>query len=484
MHDGSSLRQGYGATGARTLAPPKAWSPASSVDSEDQLRCATAREDARPTKAWSAGRFRFVSFTQFACLNGRSALAFHTKVRKRSKEFVSTENSEPESDASNPRLREPVSLPPVDPETRHALETTGRLPVADYRYQMSDLLALAIHSSASDLHLRAGEPPLYRVDGRLIRADGPPIRSNDVFDLIQAFTPEDVIRIVREVGQADFGFAFERQRFRVNVFRAEGEWGAVLRRIPENVPTLQSLLAPPVFYGLARLPRGLVLVTGPTGCGKSTTLASMIDYINQTRPCAIITVEEPIEYVYEDNKAVISQREVGIDTSSFEEALRRIVRQNPDVILVGEMRDRESFDVALTASETGHLVFSTVHTTSAVETLDRIVNMFPPSDKPQISLRLASSLRAILSQKLIPTLDKSRLVPAVEIMVCTPTVSKYIEEGRFGHIYQLMSEGSFWGMQTMNQSLYKLYKEGYISEEETLANAGVLSEMRQILRRG
>lgn len=352
--------------------------------------------------------------------------------------------------------------------------------------KVSDILNIGVEKNASDIYIKAGTPPALRITGivRLLE-DAPVLSSEDVVRLAREIMDDEQWDRFNREHEIDMAFSWEnRARFRLNGYFQRGSIGLVIRVIPLKVPSIEELMLPSVLKDIALTRQGLVLVTGPTGCGKSTTLASMIDYINQTRPCAIITVEEPIEYVYEDNKAVISQREVGIDTSSFEEALRRIVRQNPDVILVGEMRDRESFDVALTASETGHLVFSTVHTTSAVETLDRIVNMFPPSDKPQISLRLASSLRAILSQKLIPTLDKSRLVPAVEIMVCTPTVSKYIEEGRFGHIYQLMSEGSFWGMQTMNQSLYKLYKEGYISEEETLANAGVLSEMRQILRRG
>ncbi|HOP95868.1 MAG TPA: type IV pilus twitching motility protein PilT [Verrucomicrobiota bacterium] len=395
---------------------------------------------------------------------------------------MSTENSEPESDASNPRLREPVSLPPVDPETRHALETTGRLPVADYRYQMSDLLALAIHSSASDLHLRAGEPPLYRVDGRLIRADGPPIRSNDVFDLIQAFTPEDVIRIVREVGQADFGFAFERQRFRVNVFRAEGEWGAVLRRIPENVPTLQSLLAPPVFYGLARLPRGLVLVTGPTGSGKSTTLAAMIDLINTERSDVhVLTLEDPIEFKFERKQAVITQRELGTDFLTFADGLRAAMREDPDVIMVGEMRDPETMEAALMAAETGHLVLSTVHTIGAKDTVDRVISAFPRGQQDNVRAQLASILRGVISQVLLPHASGRGRVAAFEIMVGTPAVANLIRDHNTHQIPGVLQTQSKEGMCTLDQSLAERCAEGLVTFEAAMERAQDIRELRNRL---
>lgn len=349
-----------------------------------------------------------------------------------------------------------------------------------------DILGIGVEKKCSDIYIKVGAPPALRVTGTVEFLENfPPLTAEDTARLAREIMNDEQWEELHKTHEIDMAFTWEgRARFRVNGYFQRGSIGLVIRVIPLKVPSFEELMLPSVLKDIASTRQGLVLVTGPTGCGKSTTLAAMIDYINQTRPCAIVTIEEPIEFVYQDKKAVISQREVGIDTASFQEALRRVVRQNPDVILIGEMRDIESFNVALTASETGHLVFSTVHTSSAVETLDRVVNMFPPPDKPQISMRLANSLRAILSQKLIPTTDRSRLVPAVEVLVCTPTVAKYIEEGRFGHIYELMSEGGFWGMQTMNQALYKLYKEGYITEEEALANAGILSEMRQILRRG
>jgi twitching motility protein PilT len=209
----------------------------------------------------------------------------------------------------------------------------------------------------------------------------------------------------------------------------------------------------------------------------------MIDLINNSRTCNIVTIEDPIEFVHQDKKAIINQREVGIDTDSFTDALKYVVRQSPDVILIGEMRDVETMNVALAASETGHLVFSTVHTTSAAETLDRIINMFPPHDKPQICMRMATSLRGVVSQKLLPKADDSGRIAAVEVMIATPTINKLIEEGRSGQIYAAISEGGFWGMQTMNQCLVRYYKAGLITEEEAILSAGNLTELKQMIRR-
>jgi twitching motility protein PilT len=240
---------------------------------------------------------------------------------------------------------------------------------------------------------------------------------------------------------------------------------------------------PQPIRDLAMHKQGLVLVTGPTGCGKSTTLAAMLDLINNVRRCNIVTVEDPIEFVHKDKLAIVNQREVGIDTDSFTDALKSVVRQSPDIIMIGEMRDVETMNVALQASETGHLVFSTVHTSSAAETLDRIINMFPPHEKPQICLRMAGSLRGIISQKLVPKVDASGRVCAVEIMIATPTVSKLVEEGRSSQLPFAIAEGSFWGMQTMNQGLVKYYKQGLISEEDAILNAGNVTEVKQMIRR-
>jgi twitching motility protein PilT len=381
------------------------------------------------------------------------------------------------------KLREPVSLPPITAEVRKALETTGRLPITAFRYQMSDLLALAIHSSASDLHLRAGEPPLYRVDGRLIRAEGPPIESKDAVSLIQAFTPEEVIRVVREIGQADFGFAFERHRFRVNVFRAEGEWGAVLRRIPENIPALLDLLAPPIFYGLARLPRGLVLVTGPTGSGKTTTLAAMINLINTERPDVhVLTLEDPIEFKHSRKQAVITQRELGTDFLSFSDGLRAALREDPDVIMVGEMRDPETMEAALLAAETGHLVFSTVHTVGAKDTVDRIITAFPKGQQENIRAQLASILRGVISQVLIPHASGRGRVAAFEIMVGTPAVGNLIRDNSTHQIPSVLQTQSKEGMCTLDISLAERYGEDLIHRSAALERAQDVRELTSLLQ--
>ena len=258
----------------------------------------------------------------------------------------------------------------------------------------------------------------------------------------------------------------------------------VLRIVPLEIKEIEELGLPKVLEELSKPKQGLVLVTGPTGCGKSTTLAAMIDLINRTRYCNIVTIEDPIEFVHDDKLAVASQREVGIDTESFYDAMKFVVRESPDVILIGEMRDAETMRVALTASETGHLVFSTVHTTSAADTVERIVSIFPPHEKSQICLRLSTSLLGIVSQKLVPRADGTGRVPAVEVMVNTPTVAKLIEEGRSSQIYSAMNEGGYWGMQTMNQSLVKYWRAGVISEEDALTFAGNLTELKQMLRRG
>jgi twitching motility protein PilT len=253
--------------------------------------------------------------------------------------------------------------------------------------------------------------------------------------------------------------------------------------IPLGIYSLEQLGLPPAIGELTKNRQGLILVTGPTGSGKSTTLAGMIDKINNERSANIVTIEDPIEFVHPDKSSIVSQREVGLDTDSFTDALKYVVRQNPDIILIGEMRDIETMNVGLQAAETGHLVFSTLHTASASETLDRIINLFPPHEKPQLCLRLANSLRGVISQKLLPRVDTEGRVAAVEIMIATPTIAKLIEEGRAGNLYSAIQEGNFWGMQTMNQCLIKYYRAGIIGEDDALNAAGNATELKQLLRR-
>jgi twitching motility protein PilT len=352
------------------------------------------------------------------------------------------------------------------------------------KVELGDLLELAARQRASDIFLKEGVPPALRLHGRIAQTDLRPLTGEDVRQLAYSImTPQQIARFEQR-HEADLAFTREGiARFRANVYQQKGNVGMVLRLIPLDLPNLDDLGMPPVLKELPKQRQGLILVTGPTGSGKSTTLAAMINQINETRKANVITVEDPIEFVHPDKQGIVSQREVGIDTESFTTALKYVVRQSPDVILIGEMRDVETMNVALQASETGHLVFSTVHTPSASETLDRIVNMFPPHDKPQISMRMATSLRGVVSQKLIPRGDGTGRLAAVEVMIATPTVSKLIEESRFSQLYSAIAEGGYWGMQTMNQCLLRYYKAGLISEEDALGYAGNLTELRQMIRR-
>lgn len=350
---------------------------------------------------------------------------------------------------------------------------------------LKDIAAKAAQAKASDIFLKTGSPPMMRLNGKItVLGEYPELTAQDTEQLAYSIMSHEQIGRFERRHELDLAFTIEGlARFRANVYQQRGGIGLVLRIIPLEIYTLESLGMPPVLADLAKQRQGLILVTGPTGCGKSTTLAAMIDYINSNRRCNIITIEDPIEFVHPDKKAIVNQREIGIDTDSFTDALKYVVRQSPDVILIGEMRDVETMNVALAAAETGHLVFSTVHTCSAAETMDRIMNMFPPHDKPQVCMRLSVSLKGIISQKLIPRIDKPSRIAAIEIMVANPTVSKLIEEGRSGQIYQAIAEGDFWGMQTMNQCLARYFKAGIISEEEAHANAGNLTELKQMLRR-
>jgi len=383
-----------------------------------------------------------------------------------------------------PKVRQHVEIPPASRTARRALETTGHLPRIQHTYAIGDLLALVIHHDASDLHLRTGEPPLYRVDGRLLRVDGPPLDRKNVFHLIRAFTSEETLREVREVGQSDHGFGFEDQRFRVNVFLSDGEWGAVLRRIPCKIPTFADILAPPVFLELTKLPRGLVLVTGPTGSGKSTTLAAMLDVINQQRDDVhILTLEDPIEYKHTRKRAVITQREIGVDTLSFADGLRAAMRQDPDVILVGEMRDPETMQAALQAAETGHLVFSTVHTVGAKDTVDRIVSAFPEGHQQNVRTQLASILRGVISQVLLPRASGQGRVAAFEIMIGTPGIGNLIRHNTTHQIPGMLQTQAKHGMCTLDQSLAERYADGLITREVALERAGDVVELETLLQK-
>jgi len=353
---------------------------------------------------------------------------------------------------------------------------------------LDGLITYASQQKASDIFIKAGVPPGLRVLGSIVRTPFP------------ALTPEDAERLAFEhfdARQAElFGQNLEMNlsftvpdvaRIRQNVYRERGFVATTCRLISLRVKSLEEIgVTSEAIKNMTKASHGLVLVTGPTGSGKTTTLAAMIDYINETRQVNIITQEDPIEYVYTDKQAMISQREIGIDTKSFDEALRQVLRQTPDVILIGEMRDLETLNVALQAAETGHLVFGTLHTASAAETLDRISNMYAPHERPMLWLRLSTTLRGVVSQKLLRRADDSGRVVAQEIMVVTPTIAKMLEDGKSSDLYTAIRQGGqeeYWGMQTMNQCLEKLVADEIITEDDALAKAGNLTELKQTLRR-
>ncbi|HEY3265804.1 MAG TPA: PilT/PilU family type 4a pilus ATPase [Armatimonadota bacterium] len=348
----------------------------------------------------------------------------------------------------------------------------------------TNLLNEATIQHASDVFLKEHAPPALRLAGRIVLTDYPALTNHDIRQFAQTvMTPDQVARFDKR-HEMDIAFTIPGlSRFRANIFQQRGSWCMVLRLVPLYVQTLDELKLPQSIRDLTTLRQGLVLVTGPTGSGKSTTLAAMIDEINSTRNCNIVTVEDPIEFVHADKLCIVAQREVGVDTDSFTDALKYVVRQSPDVILIGEMRDIETMNVALAAAETGHLVFSTVHTSSAAETVDRIINMFPPHAKVDVCTRLAKSLRGCLAQKLVPSLDGLGRVAAIEVMLSGPTISKLIEEGRSGSIAQAMGEDRFYGMQTMNEALFRLVVDERISEEDALTHSPNAIELKQMMRR-
>lgn len=350
--------------------------------------------------------------------------------------------------------------------------------------ELDALLRLGAEKKASDVFMKAGSPPAMRLNGSVIVQDGPPLTPDDTRSLAYSVMTHEQIGRFEHRHELDIAFEIPGiTRIRANIHQQRGSIGMVCRLVPLKIYSLEQLGMPPVLAEMTRARQGLILVTGPTGSGKSTTLAAMIDLINSTRQSNIITVEDPIEFVHPDKQSIVSQREVGLDTDSFMDAMKYMMRQNPDIILVGEMRDIETMNVGLAAAETGHLVFSTLHTASAAETLDRIINLFPPQDRDMVCLRLAGSLKGVVSQKLLPRTDGTGRVAGIEIMVVTPTISKLIEEGRASQLYGAIAEGNFWGMQTMNQCLLKFFRAGLISEEEALHNAGNVTEMKQMVRR-
>jgi len=338
--------------------------------------------------------------------------------------------------------------------------------------EMNELLELAVEEGASDLHISVGIPPVLRIHGSLHPLDAAVLKPEDTERLMKSITSPDHQQKVREQGGTDFGFGFgEKARFRVSVLKAKGNVGVVLRQIPTRLMGLEEIGLPPQVKELLFKPRGLVLVTGPTGSGKTTTLASMINVINIERDCHIITVEDPIEYYHSHKKSIITQREIGVDVPTFKEALRRALRQDPDVILVGEMRDLETMEAAITAAETGHLVFATLHTTGAAATVDRIVDAFPTEQQEQIRTQLSVGIVAVVSQLLLVRADRPGRVAVFEIMITTPSIRSLIRDNKTYRITSDIQTGAKYGMITLDAHLMALYQAGQIKYEDLITKA-------------
>ncbi len=331
---------------------------------------------------------------------------------------------------------------------------------------VAQLLQFAVKNSASDLHLSAGVPPMIRVDGDIKRVNMPALTHKDVNSMVYDIMNDKQRKDYEEFLETDFSFEIPKlARFRVNAFNQNRGSAAVFRTIPSEILTLEDLGAPAIFKDISMHPRGIVLVTGPTGSGKSTTLAAMVDYINDNKPDHILTIEDPIEFVHESKKSLINQREVHRDTLGFNEALRSALREDPDVILVGELRDLETIRLALTGAETGHLVFGTLHTSSAAKTIDRIVDVFPAAEKEMVRAMLSESLRAVISQTLLKKVGGGRIA-AHEIMIGTPAIRNLIREGKIAQMYSAIQTGQGSGMQTLDQNLTELLAKGLINKEE------------------
>ena len=349
--------------------------------------------------------------------------------------------------------------------------------------QIDKLLQTVVNQKASDLHIASGQPPVLRLHGHLVKLETKSLEADDCVALMKSICPERNQQELQERGGTDFGFAFgEQARFRVAVFKQRGHIGIVLRRIPNEFLTFEQLGLPPVIRELIMRPRGLILVTGPTGSGKTTSLASMINYLNDTVDHHVITMEDPIEYYHKHKKCTINQREIGVDVPSFPEALRRALRMDPDIILVGEMRDLETIQAAITAAETGHLVFGTLHTSSAEGTVNRIIDVFPTNQQEQIRTQLSTAIIGVLSQALLPRKPKG-LVAAYEMLVVTPAIANLIRENKSYRIPSSIQTGKKYGMQLLDDALFNLWKNGLCEEKDVIGRANSAGELRTKIQR-
>src|SRR5262245_13690970 len=343
--------------------------------------------------------------------------------------------------------------------------------------QIDKLLQTVVNQKASDLHIASGQPPVLRLHGHLVRLETKSLEAEDCVALMKSITPERNQQELQEKGGTDFGFAFgEQARFRVAVFKQRGHIGIVLRRIPNEFLTFEQLGLPPVIKDLIHRPRGLVLVTGPTGSGKTTSLASMINHLNDTVDHHIITMEDPIEYYHKHKKCTVNQREIGVDVPSFPEAIRRALRMDPDIMLVGEMRDLETIHAAIEAAETGHVVFATLHTSGAASTINRIIDVFPKEQQDQVRTQLSTALIGVLSQGILPRKPEG-LVAAFEMMVVTPAIQNLIRENKVYRIDSSIQTGRKYGMFLLDESLFRLWKDGVVEKEEALLKSSKPAEL-------
>jgi twitching motility protein PilT len=389
----------------------------------------------------------------------------------------------------------PTTPAPAPPSTSHfqvtevsaeTIEESLVAPIPHARMiedvHLDELLEHTVQKGATDLHLAVGIPPVIRIDGALQPAPFTPLTPQHAQRLVYDILTDEQIQRFEQTWELDFSHQLHRMsRFRCNAFRDKGNVSSAYRVIPAQIPTVRDLNLPVVLEDLARRPRGLILVTGPTGSGKSTTLAAMTGQINRERACHIITIEDPIEYLHTHLKSIVNQREVGHDTKEFPKALRAALREDPDVILVGEMRDLETMALAVTAAETGHLVFATVHTNSAAETVDRIVDVFPPGQQEQIRIQLSNNLQAVLTQQLLPRANQPGRICAMEIMMATPAIRNLVRENKAHQITSIIQTSANVGMQTMDQCLADFYQRGLITYEEAMSRAMNPDELKKMV---
>ncbi|OIO00812.1 type IV pili twitching motility protein PilT [Candidatus Desantisbacteria bacterium CG_4_10_14_0_8_um_filter_48_22] len=346
---------------------------------------------------------------------------------------------------------------------------------------MNAILKAALEKGASDIHISAGSPPMLRISGELLPFGDKPLTFEETRSLVYSILTSDQAKKFENEYELDLSYGMPNGRFRVNVYMDSGGIAAALRAIPALIPTMEEIEMPEAAFRLARLPRGLVLVTGPTGSGKSTSLAAMLNLINLERNCHIITIEDPIEFIYQRRKAIINQRELTIHTKTFASALKYALREDPDVLLVGEMRDLETIAAALTLAETGHLIFSTLHTIDAAQTVDRIIDVFPPYQQQQIRAQLSMALEGVLSQQLLSKVGGGR-VAAREVMLINPAIANLIREGKTHQIYSAIQTSTQAGMKTMEQAIKDLYDKGFISYDEGISKSSNPDELRRLIR--